>query len=152
MTKEEFIKWYFTSSVYYPTPDIMYDKLKEVFVSELQDGLKPKHKCEFIARAFMGENRDWWLGKLTEQVPEWPAETHCLHLKTPVKDVVFLCNSGDFQQLAVLIRHALGYEINENWMQSSLKMTADNKNISGLKTKSNEINSHLSGLKTKEGK
>lgn len=67
------------------------------------EGLKPAHKCECIARIHnMQPGRDWWLGKLTEPVPEWPHETHCLHIKTPLKDIVLLCNMGDLQGLTVL--------------------------------------------------
>ena len=41
-------------------------------------------------------------GELLEPVPEWPHETLCLHMKTPLKDVSFLCNAGDFEQLLTL--------------------------------------------------
>src|SRR5687767_9838333 len=59
----------------------------------LEGALKPEHKCKCIARIHnMAPGRDWWLGELTEKVAEWPHETHCLHIKTPLKDVVFLCN------------------------------------------------------------
>lgn len=64
--------------------------------------LRPEHKCKPLARAVMMQGRDWWIGELTEHIPEWPLETHCLHMKTPLKDVSFLCNSGDFEQLLVL--------------------------------------------------
>lgn len=66
------------------------------------DKLRPEHKCKPLARAVMMERRDWWIGELLEPVPEWPHETHCLHMKTPLKDVSFLCNTGDFGQLLVL--------------------------------------------------
>lgn len=63
---------------------------------------EPPHECEFVARGVMAENRDWWIGKLTTVIPEWPNETHCLHMRTPIKSVVFLCNGGDFEQLMVM--------------------------------------------------
>jgi hypothetical protein len=65
--------------------------------------LRPLHKCKCVARIHnMMPGRDWWLGELTEKVPEWPHETHCLHIKTPLKEIVLLCNMGDLQGLAVL--------------------------------------------------
>ena len=80
-----------------------------------------KHKCKRIATAKMDKGRDWWVGKLTEPVKEYPLETHCLHLKTQVKDVVFLCNKGDFAQLQLLGRVVTG-QLNEEWIDSMLKI------------------------------
>ncbi|KKK97678.1 hypothetical protein LCGC14_2650350 [marine sediment metagenome] len=81
------------------------------------DGLKPAHECEKIASAIMAEGRDWWVGKLTKPVPGHEIETHCLHLTTPLKDVVFLVNDADFQWLTVLGRAACG-PISERWLES----------------------------------
>lgn len=64
--------------------------------------LRPEHRCKPLARAVMMQGRDWWIGELLEPVAAWPNETHCLHMKKPLKDVSFLCNSGDFEQLLVL--------------------------------------------------
>ncbi len=65
--------------------------------------LHPPHQCRCIARIHnMAPGREWWLGELTERVSEWPHETHCLHIKTPLKDIVLLCNIGDLQGLTVL--------------------------------------------------
>lgn len=77
--------------------------------------LKPEHKCEPIGRAIMSENRDWWVGRLIEKVEEFPEETHCLHFKTPLKDVVFLVNEADMQWLMVLARTAIG-PVSERWL------------------------------------
>ena len=81
------------------------------------DGLKPAHECEKIASAIMAEGRDWWVGKLTKPVPGHEIETHCLHLTTPLKDVVFLVNDADFQWLTVLGRAACG-PLSERWLES----------------------------------
>jgi len=81
-----------------------------------------KHKCEKIAIApGMSHGRHWWVGKLTEPVKEWPLETHCLHLRTPLKDITFLCNHADFQQLQVLGRCVTG-AISDEWMDSMVEM------------------------------
>lgn len=85
--------------------------------------IKHNHKCERIATApALGEGRDFWIGKLLDPLPEYPEETHCLHLKTEAKDVTFLCNMADFHQLQVLCRAVTG-EINEGWMQTMIKLS-----------------------------
>ncbi len=84
-------------------------------------GIIQKHKCKLIARACMGEGRDWWCGELTETIKEYPLETHCLHLKTQFKDVIFLCNKADFQQLQLLGRSITG-KLDETWIESMLKV------------------------------
>jgi hypothetical protein len=79
--------------------------------------LCPPHKCRCIARIHnMAPGRDWWLGELTEPVPEWPHETHCLHITTPLKSVVFLCNRGDLSGLAVLCDIPFPI-VNETWRE-----------------------------------
>lgn len=80
-----------------------------------------KHKCSILAQACMGRGRKWWAGKLRERVKEFPAETHCLHLKTPLKDITFLCNEADFQQLQVLCRVVTG-KLSETWINSMVKI------------------------------
>lgn len=85
------------------------------------DRLRPEHKCEIVARApFMAAGRDWWIGKLKEPVAEWPKETHCLHMKTPLKDIVFLCNRGDFEALATLACCYFGEPVNDDWVRSMI--------------------------------
>lgn len=87
------------------------------------------HKCECIAQApNMSEDRDWWVGRLTEKVEEYPDEKYCLHMKTPVKEVVFLCNRADFEQLLVLCKAITG-NLNEKWIE---KMLAISKNKSTM--------------------
>ena len=81
------------------------------------------HKCEQIAKApSMGEGRSWWVGKLQENIPEHPEETHCLHLKTQLKDVTFLCNIGDFQHLQVLCMCVTG-KLSDSWIDSMIKLS-----------------------------
>ena len=83
--------------------------------------IKHEHKCKIIARACMGEGRDFYVGELIEPVKEYPLETHCLHLKTQVKEVEFLCNKADFAQLQILGRSVTG-QLNEQWIESMLKI------------------------------
>lgn len=64
----------------------------------------------------MQEGRDWWVGVLEEPVPDFPNETHCLHLKTPLKEVVFLCNRGDFEQLMALSNAVINFS-NSSWLE-----------------------------------
>lgn len=79
--------------------------------------LLPGHKCEKIASMIMDENRNWWLGKLTEPISGWPNETHCLHIKTPLKEIVLGVNYGDMSQLAVLCQIVCG-PINQHWLDN----------------------------------
>lgn len=80
---------------------------------------RPPHKCECVARVpqdLMDEGRDWWIGKLLEPVPEWPGETHCLHMKAPRQDVVFLMREGDFRWLTVLFTACFG-KVDLKWLE-----------------------------------
>lgn len=84
--------------------------------------IEHEHKCERIATApGMSEGREWWVGKLKEKIPEYPQEEYCLHLKTPVKDVTFLCNEGDFAQLQILCMCITG-KLNDVWIDSMIKI------------------------------
>ena len=76
------------------------------------------HKCKMIAKMKMGKDRDWWLGKLLEPIEGYPGETHCLHIKTPLKEVVLGVNSGDMEQLAVLCKIVVGHRINPVWIDN----------------------------------
>lgn len=114
------------------------DKRGKQFVTRLPrvatERVKPPHKCRRIASAVMDVDRDWWIGELLEPVPEWPKETHCLHMKTPIKNVVFLCNGGDFEQLLVLSNVVVELQ-NLDWLNS---MTEGAKSRSQANGKSNE--------------
>ena len=64
--------------------------------------LLPGHKCRKIAEAQpLDTGRELWLGELTEPYPGFEHETHCLHVTTPHKTVVFGVYRGDFDLLAV---------------------------------------------------
>lgn len=84
----------------------------------VKNKLRPEHRCKPLARALMTEGRDWWIGELLEPVADWPNETHCLHMKTPLKDVSFLCNAGDFEQLLVLSNVIVKLE-NLTWLRAT---------------------------------
>ena len=83
------------------------------------------HKSIKMARVTnMGEGREWWLGRLTEPIPGHPEETHCLHITTPYKSVVWGVNLGDMMAYAVLA-HIVHKElttsdraINPNWLEN----------------------------------
>jgi len=47
------------------------------------------HKCRKIAEARMGPGREEWIGILLEPIPGHEVETHCWHIITPYKSVVF---------------------------------------------------------------
>lgn len=102
----------------WPTVSEMHDYVEAL--ERIVHGTRPDHKCKPIARAVMDQGRDWWVGELLEPVQEWPKETHCLHMKTPVKDVWFLCNSGDFEQLMVMGNSVVRLESLE-WLKSATK-------------------------------
>lgn len=69
----------------------------------------------------MAEGRDWWLGELLEPLPDYPQETHCLHLKTPVKEVVFGVNRADMEQLAILCHIVCG-PIDPQWLDAMVQV------------------------------
>ena len=84
--------------------------------------IKHPHKCKCIAKApGMGPGRSFWIGELTEPVPEHPEETHCLHLITNSKEIEFLCNIADFQQLQVICQSVTG-KIDVEWIKSSIEI------------------------------
>jgi hypothetical protein len=97
----------------------------------MTDYLLAGHKCKKIASMKMGADRDWWLGKLLEPINGYPTETHCLHIRTPEKEVVLGVNQGDMEQLAVLCQIVCG-PINPTWlntMEGHLKSRANNEHV-----------------------
>ncbi len=82
----------------------------------------------------MAENRNWWLGKLLEPIPGYPNETHCLHIKTPLKEVVLGINQGDMSLLAVLCQIVCG-PINPEWLNSMSKILMSEERMSSKQTK-----------------
>ena len=74
-------------------------------MNDTPENLRPPHTCKKIAEIVnMNEGREWWLGEITEPfyAPDGTKETHCLHIKTPLKEIWLLCNIGDLQGLTVL--------------------------------------------------
>ena len=77
------------------------------------------HKCKEIARVHnMGENREMWLGKLLEPIPGEPQETHCMHIKTPYKEVVWGILAEDLASYVVFDYILRGHQINFRWLQN----------------------------------
>lgn len=77
------------------------------------------HSCIRIAQVVnCGEGREIWLGRLLEPVPDYPLETHCLHVTTPAKSVVFGVNLGDMSALAVLCQIVHEGPFNQRWLNS----------------------------------
>lgn len=77
------------------------------------------HKCEMIAKSpHCGDGREFWIGKLLEPIPGYPSETHCIHITTPAKSVVFGVMAGDAAMLAVAaqILHYDGSPLNPRWI------------------------------------
>lgn len=81
------------------------------------DYLLTGHKCEPVAEMLMDEGREWWLGRLTEPIPEWPRETHCLHITTPIKSVVLGLCPADFDQLVAICYVGLGRHTSQRWVE-----------------------------------
>lgn len=80
------------------------------------------HKCRMIAKAIrMGDGREWWLGKLLEPIPGHPEETHCLHITTPYKSVVWGINAGDMEAYGVFAYIVHGYPLHSAWLESMAK-------------------------------
>lgn len=65
------------------------------------------HQCRKIASVRnLGPGREWWMGELPEPILGHPEETHCLHITTPYKSVVWGVNLGDMMAYAVLAQIA----------------------------------------------
>ena len=81
------------------------------------------HKCRPVARLVMAAGRDWWLGELLEPIPGYPEETHCLHIKTPIKEVVLGVNRADMEQLGILVRVVCG-PVDPDWLTSMARVAS----------------------------
>ncbi len=54
------------------------------------------HKCTKIAQIETHlEDRTIWLGKLDKVFEKAPLETHCIHITTPLKEIVLGVNKSD---------------------------------------------------------
>ena len=77
------------------------------------------HKCEIIAIVSLCERgREAKLGRLLRPIEGYPSETHCLHITTPAKQVVFGINLGDMAAMAVLAQIVHGQPFNQQWLDS----------------------------------
>lgn len=84
------------------------------------DYLLAGHRCREIARMSpCMEGRVVTLGELLEPLPDHPHETHCIHIATPLKSVVFGVCGADFEMLAVF-GYLIGRPVlNEHWMEAA---------------------------------
>jgi hypothetical protein len=94
---------------------------KRLLEKHMTDYTLSGHKCKPIARLRMEPPREWWLGELLEPIPGYPNETHCLHIKTPLKEVVLGVNQADMEMLAVLCQVVCG-PINPKWLDSMVQV------------------------------
>jgi hypothetical protein len=76
-----------------------------------------------IGKAHQCDNgREFWIGELLEPIEGYPAETHCIHITTPAKSVVFGVNLGDATIMAIagqlLHKEMTGVDkpINQRWL------------------------------------
>lgn len=74
------------------------------------------HTCRRIAEVVTGNDRQIWVGELLEPIVGHESETHCVHITTPAKQVVFAMNHTDAGWLAVLAQLLHGKPINPNWV------------------------------------
>lgn len=90
------------------------------------------HKCRKIAESHTcAEGREFWIGELLEPIEGYP-ETHCIHITTPFKSVVFGVNAGDAAIMAVagqiVHKENYGKPINPNWIdrqEQHFRMSAE---------------------------
>ena len=112
----------------HPVLVILADDIQEIAAdlsAAFEERMRIPHKCKRIVTApAMGEGREWWIGGLTEKIDSYPEETHCLHMTTPAKSVVFLCNEADFRNLIIICRAVVGLP-DESWMQTMMKIARD---------------------------
>lgn len=81
------------------------------------------HKCNKIAELKLAEGRKCWLGKLTEPLKDYPSEQFCLHIKTPLKEIVFGLHNSDAGWLACIAQmiHYDEKPINSNWIKLTIE-------------------------------
>lgn len=84
-------------------------------------GLSPEHECEEILNLdrHLGDGRSCSLGRITKPPDGFPQERWCLHVKTPLKpEIVYCLNEGDLAIGSALIYAALGYHVDQDWIES----------------------------------
>lgn len=80
------------------------------------------HKCREIARVpnYQPDHGDgvwWFIGELTEKIPGHERETHCIHIKTPLKpEIVFGVNVTDAGPYAVIGQILYSGPVNPHWV------------------------------------
>lgn len=80
------------------------------------------HRCRKIAQITpLPEGRDIWIGELIEPIPESPTETHCIHITTPYKEVVFGVYAGEAAILAAIAQIIHGCPVNPHWIDLAEK-------------------------------
>lgn len=80
------------------------------------------HRCKKFAQIVpIGPNREAWVGKLLEPIVEHEVETHCFHIKTPARDVVFGIIPEDFYALSALAEALHGKPINPRWLTNAAR-------------------------------
>ena len=86
------------------------------------DAYLPDHQCKCIAKIEpIGHGRHIWIGVLQKPIEGYPSETHCLHVTTPQKSVVFGLNAGDGAVLAVIGQIIHGRPVNQHWVELTEK-------------------------------
>lgn len=95
-----------------------------------EEGFKLQgHKCNMIALVETRlDDRKIWLGELTEKYNTAPLETHCLHIKTPLKDIVFGINKSDSWWLIALGQLVSGKFISDIRIKNFMKDCIGNVN------------------------
>ena len=96
----------------------------------------PEHKCNPIAVAQLNDvgGRAHWIGRLLELIPGYEEETHCMHMKTPLKgEVVFGFIMADFHQLAALCEAANEEPINPAWVTTKARDFINNLEVEGVR-------------------
>ena len=81
------------------------------------------HKCTKIADLSWtcSPERAFWIGQLDEPLPGNEQETHCIHITTPYKSVVFGVNHSDAGFMAVAAQVLQGTPVNQRWIDSMEK-------------------------------
>lgn len=98
----------------------MLERANRDLANAQRDLLLTGHKCQPMAEMRMEPPRRWWLGRLTEPIAAYPDETHCLHIKSPLKEIVLGLQEADFVQFVAICEIALGYRINPTWLDNTI--------------------------------
>lgn len=101
--------------------EVAFDDLDNLAGLVIDDPME-HHNCKMIAKISpIAEGREIWLGKLLNKIPNAPKETHCLHITTPFKSVVFGIINGDMLALSALATIVNDGTISHNWLNMLAK-------------------------------